>query len=308
MGGTMQTRKHIEQLWHHESSGVITPAGVHSDLSFVSTETFLRIKEKAAEIEALYESSSVALPKTCHLSQLIEDARILSDAWLLNRKHELTATRQFRVMHLNRIADAVLPLHDIPERTKYLVSLTSGNLDLLSRHRCHAKDVLWELELWSALRSRSFDVSLLEPDILARFEGLKLAIACKKLHSDRHLQNVLSRGVAQVKSSSDFGIVAINIDDLIDANVILRIGSVAMAERFVTAINDRFLFVHDRHFRKYLSSGRLLCVLVSTAVIADIPSARPRFHNVRRSSIWTIPGLPVEKERMLRRFYSQLMQ
>jgi hypothetical protein len=51
--------------------------------------------------------------------------------------------------------------------------------------------------------------------------------------------------------------------------------SIEAVEQFVTQLNNRFLFFHDRHFRKYLTSGRLVSALVSTAVVADIPTVRP---------------------------------
>jgi hypothetical protein len=83
----------------------------------------------------------------------------------------------------------------VPERTKYLTALTSGSLDCLGRKKSSAKDILWELELWSILRWRSFDAVLSEPpDIVVAFEDAKVSIACKKFYSTKHVQNALSSG------------------------------------------------------------------------------------------------------------------
>lgn len=304
----MQKRTRVEQIWQPQPSGLVTLAGTHSDLSFSSSETFLEIKQKAEAIEKLYFENNITLPPNCDLSRFISDAKLLSDAWLLNSTKMLTIARQFSVVHLNRIADAVISLGTSPACAKYLVALTSGNLDLFQRHKSHAKNILWELELCSSLRKASFDVFLSEPDIVIDLDGSKLAVACKKLYSDKHVQNVLSQAVAQIESNADIGIVALNIDDLVPANSILQMHSIEAVEQFVTQLNNRFLFFHDRHFRKYLTSGRLVSALVSTAVVADIPTVRPRLHNVRRASIWTISGLPTEKNLLLRRFYDQLMR
>jgi hypothetical protein len=303
----MQTRTRVQTIWQPHSSGLTIPNGTHSDFSSSSSETYLQIKEKAKSVEALYRDSDVPLPRNCDLSKLISDAKILSDAWFLNNKEVLTIGLLFRVLHLNRIAEAILPLRTVPDRAKYLASLTSGNLNLFQRHRSLAKNILWELELWSSLREKFPDASLSEPDILVRVDKSTVGIACKKLYSEKHLQNVLSEAVSQVESHCDVGIVAVNLDELVPPNTFLRRPSLEITEQSITDINNRFLVSHDRHFRKYLASGRLIAALVSTAVVAHIPGNGPAWNNIRRASVWTIPGLPVEKEKILRIFYSKMM-
>ena len=305
----METRKSIQQIWQQHESGLLIPAGMFTDLSLFSSETYLRIKEKAKAIEQLYSDSNVQLPATSSLAGLIGDAKALSDGWFMNGAEELSNTLLFRVCHLDRIADAVLPLREVPARTKFLSALASGSLDLLERVNSNAKSTLWELELWVALRERSFDVALSEPpDIVVTFEDAKVGIACKKFYSEKHVQNVLSEAVQQIETSFDFGIVAANIDDLLPANQLLQAPTHESMKEMIREFNNRFLVTHDRHFRKYLTSGRMLSALVSTAALADVSRANPRLNNVRRSTVWTIPGLPTEKERQLKRFYGLLME
>lgn len=199
----------------------------------------------------------------------------------------------FRAMHLDRIADAVFPLRSVPDRTKYLKALTACSLDLFERQLSYAKDTLWELELWSILNHRSFDAALSDPpDIVIASEDSKIGIACKQLYSEKHVQNVLSQGVAQIEASFDFGVIAINIDDLVPPNQILKAPTQEAMTKVISDINDRFLRRHERHFRRYLASGRLLSALVSTSVLADIYRERPRFNNAREATFWTISGPP----------------
>jgi hypothetical protein len=304
----MANRKSIQQIWHRRESGLVVPEGTVSDLSQSSFQTYLRIKKKALEIEEVYEESNIPLAPTSDLARLIADAKTLSDSWLMGQVDKYPLTILFRAGLLARIADAVLPLADVPDRTRFLEALASGSLDLLERKRSGAKDVLWELELWAILRRRLFDATLEEPpDIVVKFAELKIGVACKKLYSEKHVQNVLSQAVNQIESSFDFGIVAVNIDDLVPANQILRTPTQETMAQYISDLNARFIGEHERHFRKYLASGRVISALVSTSVLADVYRARTRFNTARQSTVWTIPGLPVEKDRQLKNFYNLLM-
>jgi hypothetical protein len=304
----MAEQKSTKRIWQTRGSGLMTPEGIVSDLSVSSSQTYLQIKEEAIAVEELYAASGVALPPTSDLAQLIGDAKALSDSWLRGQADKLPMTVLFRVGLLDRITAAILPLRDVQERNKFLRALASGGLDLLDRKRSNAKDILWELELWSGLKRRSFDASLEEPpDIVVNFEGSKIGIACKKLYSERHVQNVLSQAVAQIEPRFDFGIVALSIDDLLPPKQVLRTPTEETMSHYVSEFNARFLRSHERHFRKYLGSGRLISAFVSTSVLADIHLARTRFNNARQSTVWTIPGLRADKALAIRKFYDRLM-
>jgi len=305
----MPMKKSVRQIWQKSAAGLVVPAGTVSDLSSSSSQTYLQVKEKAVALEKLYKDSSIPLPPTCDLARLIADAKVLSDLWLMNKVNELSMALMFRGMHLDRIADAVLPLHLVPDRGKYLIALTSGSLDFFGRQQSRAKDVFWELEMWAVLRNRSLDAILSDPpDIIVTFEGAKVGIACKKLYSEKHVQNVLSQGVAQIETSFDFGIIAVNLDDLMPPDQIVRAPTQKAMSNFISSCNARFLQSHERHFKKYLASSRLLSALVSTHVLADVYRGKPQFNNTQQASIWTIPGLPPEKDRQLQNFYKQLME
>jgi hypothetical protein len=289
-------------------SGVVIPQGTVSDLSLSSSQTYLQIKEKALAIERLYEESNVPLAQTSELARLIDVAKALSDAWLMGQEDELPVDALFRVALLNRIAEALLPLRAVHDRARFLTALNSGNLDLLQRKKSHAKNVLWELELWSILKRRNFDAFLEEPpDIVVRFGDSKIGIACKKLYSDRHVQNVLSQAVAQIEPTFDFGIVAMNLDELVPSDKILRTPTQKAMSQYIDALNSHFLSSHERHFRKYPREGRLISAFISTGALADVYRARTRLNYARQSTVWTVSGLRPDKERALMKFYDQLM-
>ena len=293
-------------MWRRRESGLVVPQGTVSDLSLLSSQTYLQIKEKNLAIEKLYEESNVPLAQTSKLARLIGAAKALSDAWLMGQEGELSVDVLFRVTLLDRIADAVLPLRAVLDRTRFLTALTSGNLDLLQRKKSHAKNVLWELELWSILKRRDFDASLEEPPDIVVADS-KIGIACKKLYSDRHVQNILSQAVAQIEPTFDFGIVAMNLDELVPPDQILRTPTQEAMSHCIDDLNSHFFNSHERHFRKYLGSGRLISAFISTGVLADVYRARTRLNYARQSTVWAISGLPPDKEQALMNFYNRLI-
>ena len=304
-----QSWKSVKHIWRDAGAGLVVPDGIVSDRSSSQSQTYLNIKEKALAVEELYSRSKVTLPPTCDLARLIANAKNLSDDWLLGQDTHLTMDALLSTAHLNRIADAVLPLKQVIHKAVYLKALTAQSLRLHERTKSHAKNILWELELWSILRGRSFDATLVDPpDIVVALGSSIIGIACKKIYSEGHVQNVLSEAVSQVESSFDCGIVAVNIDDLSpDITVPYRFPNHEMMGSIISDMNSRFIDSHDRHFRKYLGSGRLIAALVSTGVVADVYGAETRFNNARQSTVWTIPGLPRDKERLLAQFRDQLM-
>ncbi|MGH9958893.1 MAG: hypothetical protein ACREBC_17495 [Pyrinomonadaceae bacterium] len=151
-------------------------------------------------------------------------------------------------------------------------------------------------------------VQLFEPpDIIIDFDGSRLGISCKKLYSEKNVEKVLSGAVEQIEDQFDFGIVAINLDDLIPADQVLRVAAEGHMRQLLIGLNDEFLRRHERHFKKYLASGRLASALVSTTVIAEVLKWRVPFNNARQWTGWTIPGLALLKNQVLNRFYNSVI-
>lgn len=304
----MPILKNVRKLWHKDPSGLLFPNGTVSNLSITTSNSFIAIKEKAMKVEAVFDDASVTIPGTSDLSILISSAIELSDSWLTKKAENIPFQLLFQTAHFERIADAVLPLGAVPNRATFLKKLTSGSLNFFERTPSHAKDILWELELWSVLLARGFHATLAEPDIVVEFGNARIAIPCKKIYSPNGTSKVLSNAVKQIERDFDFGIVAINIDDITPENAILQVPTYKQFGDFVSNLNVEFIKGNERFFRKYLSAGRIISALVSTTLLADIQQERVRFNNSRQSTIWTIPDLEQEKHRQLDNFYRQLMQ
>jgi hypothetical protein len=145
------------------------------------------------------------------------------------------------------------------------------------------------------------------PDIEASFRGTKIGIACKKVYSEKNFEKVLSEGVAQIETKYEYGIVAVNIDELTPPETILIAETQEEMAHRINKLNHAFLHKHGRYFRKYISAGRLLSALVSTAVLVEIRGGGVRLNNARQSSVWLPPGLSQGRKQAFKSFYNQIM-
>lgn len=292
-----------KQLWSPTTGGVLIPTGNVLEVSNRKKTNFLHLKARAKEIEDLYARADLTMSRSCGLAQMIQNANVIADRWLTNQTSDSSMIDVFYALHLDRIPDAILPLRDVPGREKYLNALTSGELDCFSRQSSYAKNIFWEVELWSILRKSCPSASLQDPpDIVLQLSGGTLGVSCKKIYSENNVEKVLSEAVSQVEAGFDVGVVAISLDELTPRDTILRVRNQMEMDRILHKHTDEFLARHEKHFRKYLSSGRLVAALVSVSVIAHVMEWKVQFNNVRASMAWTIPGLTPEKEALLKQF------
>jgi hypothetical protein len=251
-------------LWRRTPAGIMAPRGV----SVGHHVTYLKAKEKAVAVENLYASRNIRLPARCGLAILIEAAKAALDAWLTGKERSLSAAQFYQTIHLDRVANALLSglVGDDHTTEEALRRLTKGSLSLWDRKESSAKDVLWELELNALFNRMSIPATLKEPpDIMLNLDNPQVGVTCKKVYSDKHFSNTLSKGVSQLAGdSSIFGIVAVNLDDNLPANTI-RVAT--DPESPFQHTNLQFIEKHRHRFLKYLQQHRVTAILVSTAGI-----------------------------------------
>jgi hypothetical protein len=192
-------------------------------------------------------------------------------------------------------------------KKKYLKDLLQGSLNFFEREPSHAKSILWELEVCAKIRKTIPHTQLAEPDVVVSLQGLKIAIPCKKIFSEKGVSKVISNAVSQFENLFDFGIVAINIDDLIPADVVLKARTFEELGNKLHRANMNFLANHERHFKKYLSNSRIIAVIASTALVADITDESPKFNNAHQWAIWTTPGLLPKHKKAVEVFRNKVM-
>ena len=259
-------------------------------------------------IERIYSESNIRIGGAHQLFGLLSDAKDLAAQWAEgNIRDETDMSKLFNSLHIERIYSGIKLLDGQNNKEKYLKDLLNGTLDFFHREVSHAKSIFWELEAFTKIKKVIPNTLLNEPDIVVDIGRYCIAIPCKKIFSEKGVPKVLSNAVSQIENQHEFGIVAINIDDLIPESVLLKAKTFQEAGNKLHAQNMDFLKQHERHFLKYLSASRIVAVIASTSMVADILDESPKFNNFSQWAIWTIPGLKSEHQKSIDEFRSKVI-
>lgn len=287
-------------------TGQATQVGTTSAFTVVGSSPYPGIKSRALSLVSLFSSHGLNTARSASLQKLIDMTIAMSDSWGRDAKDEVTFAHLLAAAQIERIATAALSTTRSAAQATALRGLLTGTLDLLGREQSKAKDTLWELELLRVLVNHKIDATLGEPDLSVRFSGAPVGFACKKVYSEGNVSKVLSNAVSQLEREGEFGIIALNLDELLPANSILKAPTLSVMTSMLEARNNDFLRAHERHLRKYLTPGRAISVLVSCAAVADVESAEDRFLNARQTTVWQIPGIPDAKAEQMNRFLAAM--
>src|SRR5580693_8097402 len=131
-----------KRVWSTSPSGLLVVGGHVTESGARSTTTLLALKGLTNRVEEIFAANGIGL--SAPLRQILESTRAASDAWLSNRKASPAVA--LRATYFQRISRVMLALEKVQHREKFLRLLADGNLDLNSRRKSPAKNVLWELE------------------------------------------------------------------------------------------------------------------------------------------------------------------
>lgn len=285
-----------------------------SDLSKQANNKSLKSRYKQPDIslkieviEKIYAEANIKINRTSQLSELIKSAKKLSDVWSREGSNKTDLQLVFKTLHIERIASALYFLKSEEQKDKYLKDLLRGTLNFFEREPSHAKSILWELEVWTKIKKSIPKTYLDEPDVVVHFEESHIAIPCKKIFSEKGVPKVLSNAVSQIENSFEFGIVAMNIDDLLPEESVLNARTFNELADKLHMANMIFLNTHERHFLKYFSKSRIIAVLVSTSIVSDIHYETPKYNNASQWAIWTVPDLKLQHKKQIYDFRQRVM-
>lgn len=254
---------------------------------------YQEIKTRALRIREFFSQRRIQFHATSAIGVLLNDAETLADTFLGGQSRASEFQILLNAAHLDRMADALLLLAGESNCDVYLNKLTSRSLNFLERNPSHAKDIYWEIELWALIKRNCSNVRLVDPpDIILDTPDGPLAFACKKVYSRKNVARQLSSAVKQLVPFDGIGVAAINIDDLVPENSILRSRTSAEMGQFIDAENIRFLSSCRQPILKYFESGRLSAVAICTSLLAEITSDGTRFNNARYMTVWAWPNVP----------------
>ena len=265
------------------------------------------ISKQIASIRDLYSDSNIRISKSHPMHKILQDAEDVALIWSKGNVNKTDMNKLFSTLHVDRIHNSVKCLKFENNKNKYLKDLLNGSLDFFDRKISHAKSILWELEAYTKIKKEMPAATLDEPDVIINIDELSIALPCKKTFSEKGVEKVLSNAVSQIERRHEFGIVAINIDDLIPAGSVLKRRTFKDASDRLHAQNIDFLSRQERHFQKYLKSSRIVAVVVSTSMVADITEERPKFNNLDMWTIWTIPDLKKKHKLAINKFSEKVV-
>ena len=286
--------------------GQLRQVGKASAFTSMGSSQYSGIKSRALSLVDLFRFHGLETRRSESLQQLIDMTIAMSDSWDRGDKDEVTLAHLLAAAQIERIATAALSTTRCAAQKSTLRGLLTGSLDLLGREQSKAKDTLWELELLRILVDHKIDATLGEPDLSVHFSGAPVGFACKKIYSEGNVSKVLSNAVSQIEREGEFGIIALNLDDLLPANAILKAPTLPVMSTMLEERNSAFIRTHERHLRKYLTPGRAIAALVSCAAIADVVNAENRFLNARQTTVWQIPGIPDAKAAQMNQFIAAM--
>ena len=258
-------------------------------------------------IERIYSDANIRINSSHQLIGLLSDAKELAAEWSMGDIAKTDMNKLFSALHVERIYSGIQLLETENNKEKYLKDLLNGTLNFFERDISHAKSILWELEVFTKIKKAIPETSLDEPDIVFDIDQFRIAVPCKKVFSEKGVPKVLSNAVSQIENEHEFGIVAINIDDLIPKSVLLKARTFDEAGDRLHTQNMDFLERQERHFLKYLSTSRIVAAIASTSMVTDILDESPKFNNFSQWAIWTIPGLKPNHKKAIDKFRDKVM-
>lgn len=292
------------KTWIKTDSGIYVPSGIIYESQKRNKVNFIAIKKMAESIEKLYLKKNIPIPENSDLFKLIENAKQIGEGWESNNIDNITYERRYENVNFLRIAQAILSLKDNIDFKEHLEKLIEGNLDLKNHEQSPAKDKLFELQIYNRIKIRKYDVQLIEPDIVIFDNGVETGLACKNIYSEGYIQNVLSEGAHQIEDSTKYGMVTLNIENLLpEGQKIVVHNNMNSANDILQKRLNNFLADYTRHFEKYLSSDRIAGAIVSTTCniefINDITGYLTLYYNIQYT-IWIYPGHNIENEKRIK--------
>ncbi len=246
------------------------------------------------DIRKMFTEEAITINKSSFLNKLLEDVEKNYS------KENNSIPIIFNAIHINRIHSALMELNGINNKHNYLKDLLKGNLDFHENKESHAKNILFELEVAVKLKPLNCNIYLQEPDIVIETKETKIAIACKKIVSEKNLKKLISKASKQIKKQNlDFAIIAINIDNLLPNNQILKAKNSEEASDILHNSIKIFIEKHHRHLNRKLGVHNVLGIYITASIITDLTDEIPRFNNHSQTVLFTINNPRKEEKQVL---------
>lgn len=256
----------------------------------VDRTSYKEISTLAEQARAIFQSRGIRLHRDSSLGRILRAANDLSTSWDQGKRmgsiHKILGAAQ-----ANRVARAVIAAADEINALESLRRIAGNQMDLMGRVQSQGKD-LWELELRDMLRRRGVEAELVDPpDIVATVAGFAVPIACKKIYSEKGVEAQVRKGVKQVEAHGVGGLVALNIDDLLPGDSILKRRNHISASTSLGVFVRQFIERHRFTLQRYVAEGRCDGIFISATCVCDLDEGAPRFSTVTDTTLWSLQNL-----------------
>jgi hypothetical protein len=259
-----------------------------------SDSTFENIAEQCKTLSKRLADLEIRFHKESSLGAILRKAMSTGDAWV---KRELVWNNRdvINAAYAQRITKAMLSAIDDPGALECLRRIASKQIGSLDREQSHGKNALWELELAEKLKSDGFQVRHDEPDLQVRLSFGSYGIACKKIYSEKGVEAHIRKGAEQIKRAGLYGIVALNIDELLPKDAVIVGSTTDSISLYVERFQNDFLSRNERKLRKFIDDGRIDGIWLSTHVFAPLKSHHSSLTNHFQNLLWSVGNLNLEQ-------------
>lgn len=262
-------------------------------------DTYEGIAAKAQLVRDVLQKRNVRLGNGSALSQLLNQADILSREWEAQRVPAVRVLSE--AAYVNRLADAITYLPAEPGIQEALRRMAGSVMQPDDRNNSQGKDALWEVVLLADLRKNGLTGTAAEPDIVVNFGRGDYPIACKKIWSENGVEKHVKKGAKQLESFANGGIIALNLDDLTPAGHVVAQPDRMTAKKFLDDFNMAFVDRHRNTLQRAIMDGKCDGFIISTTAAAVLSNEEPAFNLVTQSSLWHLKEAPPDA---LERFFS----
>lgn len=200
----------------------------------------------------------------------------------LNKQHtensgDYDSVKFFASIEALWIAEALEMAIGVPGAREAIRRIVGSEMNLSGRESSQGKDALWELDVFRRLRLGGADARFDEPDVVVPLsDGLgDYGIACKKVYLESGVAGALEYGCSQLKKAGLPGVVAFNLDELMDEKAVLRAPTRAALHAEVARRTQGFISRHVTDFQRMIDQDRCDGVMLSVSVVYEIPNVSP---------------------------------
>jgi len=170
------------------------------------------------------------------------------------------------------IAEALEIAIGEPGSREAIHRIVGSDMSLSSRQLSQGKDTLWELDLYRRLKLGGAMARLDEPDVVVELgNGLgNFGVACKKVYSESRVTEALEYGCTQLKGQGLPGVVAFNLDDLMEEKALLHAPTSEALHQALVSRGHKFLTNHTAAFREKIERGQCDGVLLSISMVSEV--------------------------------------